>query len=87
MEASAPLARVSPPRTRLETILQSYTGSTKEELEGTTISCTVAGRIVAMRRFGKAAFAALQEEGHRLQVYLKKDLLGDQSYEFPSRLI
>lgn len=65
----------------LETILQSYTDSTKEELEGTPISCTVAGRIVAMRRFGKAAFAALQEEGHRLQVYLKKDLLGDQSYE------
>ncbi|MBA3614452.1 MAG: lysine--tRNA ligase [Nitrospirales bacterium] len=65
----------------LETILQSYTNSTKEELEGTPISCTVAGRIVAMRRFGKAAFAALQEEGHRLQVYLKKDLLGDQSYE------
>ena len=65
----------------LETILQSYSGSTKEELEGSSISCTVAGRIVAMRRFGKAAFAALQEEGYRLQVYLKKDLLGDQSYE------
>ena len=65
----------------LETILQSYTDSTKEDLEGTPISCTVAGRIVAMRRFGKAAFAALQEEGYRLQVYLKKDLLADESYE------
>ncbi|HBP89575.1 MAG TPA: lysine--tRNA ligase, partial [Nitrospiraceae bacterium] len=65
----------------LEKILHSYTSSTKDELEGNTISCAVAGRIVAMRRFGKAAFAALQEEGYRLQVYLKKDLLGDQSYE------
>jgi lysyl-tRNA synthetase class 2 len=36
---------------------------------------------MAMRRFGKAAFAGLQEEGHRLQVYLKKDVLGDQTYE------
>ena len=65
----------------LETILQSYSSATKVELESSPISCTVAGRIVAMRRFGKAAFAALQEEGYRLQVYLKKDLLGDQSYE------
>ncbi len=65
----------------LETILESYSSSNKEELETTPILCKVAGRITAMRRFGKAAFAGLQEEGHRLQVYLKKDLLGDQSYE------
>lgn len=65
----------------LETILQTYSSLTKEELETTPIPCTVAGRITAMRRFGKAAFAGLQEEGQRLQVYLKKDLLGDQAYE------
>ena len=65
----------------LETILQTYSALPKEELEATPISCTVAGRVVAMRRFGKAAFAGLQEEGHRLQVYLKKDLLGDEAYE------
>jgi lysyl-tRNA synthetase, class II len=65
----------------LESILQAYTASTKEALESAPIACTVAGRIVAIRRFGKAAFAALQEEGHRLQIYLKKDLLEDQSYE------
>ena len=65
----------------LETILQTYSALPKEELEATPISCNVAGRIIAMRRFGKAAFAGLQEEGHRLQVYLKKDLLGDQAYE------
>ena len=65
----------------LDTILQSYSSSTKEALETKTIPCKVAGRIVALRRFGKAAFAALQEEGSRLQVYLKKDLLGDQDYE------
>lgn len=65
----------------LETIVQTYSSLPKEELEATPISCTVAGRITAMRRFGKAAFAALQEEGYRLQVYFKKDLLGDQAYE------
>lgn len=65
----------------LETIVQTYSSLPKEELEATPISCTVAGRITAMRRFGKAAFAALQEEGYRLQVYFKKDLLGDQACE------
>jgi len=65
----------------LETILATYSSLTKEELETTPIPCKVAGRMTAIRRFGKAAFAGLQEEGHRLQVYLKKDLLGEQAYE------
>jgi lysyl-tRNA synthetase, class II len=33
----------------------------------------VAGRIVAIRRMGKASFAHIQDETGRLQVYLKKD--------------
>src|SRR5690606_14196471 len=65
----------------LHSIHQGYTTSTKEELDHSPVPCTVAGRIMAIRRFGKAAFATLQEEGHRLQVYLKKDLLGDQAYK------
>lgn len=65
----------------LDKILQTYSSLPKEELEATPISCKVAGRIIAMRRFGKAAFAGLQEDGLRLQVYLKKDLLGDQDFE------
>ena len=65
----------------LEAIGQSFGESSKDDLETTHVPCQVAGRIVAIRRFGKAAFASLQEEGHRLQVYLKKDLLGDTAYE------
>ena len=65
----------------VETIVQTYSSTPKEELEAAPISCTVAGRITAMRRFGKAAFMGIQEEGTRLQVYLKKDVLGDQAYE------
>ena len=39
---------------------------------------SVAGRIIAQRGFGKAAFVSLQQDGARLQAYLRKDLLGDQ---------
>ncbi len=72
-------SRFAPTHT-LEAISDTYSPSTKEELEANHIPCRVAGRIVAIRRFGKAAFASLQEEGHRLQVYLKKDLLGPEAY-------
>ena len=47
----------------------------KETLEQEKISCTFAGRIVALRRFGKAGFAVLQDGSDRLQVYFKKDHL------------
>jgi len=52
----------------------------KEVLEREQIRCRLAGRIVALRRFGKAAFAVLQDGADRLQVYLKKDLLGEKGY-------
>jgi len=61
-------------------ITASYSSNNKEELETDHIACKIAGRIVALRRFGKAAFATLQDGGDRLQVYLKQDLLGVESY-------
>jgi len=52
----------------------------KDVLEQEKIPCTIAGRVVALRRFGKAGFAVLQDGADRLQVYLKKDLLTEQAY-------
>jgi len=53
----------------------------KATLEQEQIACTLAGRIVGLRRFGKAAFAVLQDGADRLQVYLKKDNLSEQAYK------
>lgn len=52
----------------------------KEVLEQEKIGCTIAGRLVGLRRFGKAAFAVLQDGADRIQVYLKKDLLGERTW-------
>ncbi|MCI0604120.1 lysine--tRNA ligase [bacterium] len=49
-----------------------------EELENKHRHEAVAGRIVALRGFGKACFLSLQQDGACLQVYLRKDVLGDQ---------
>ncbi|OQW36983.1 MAG: lysine--tRNA ligase [Nitrospira sp. SG-bin1] len=59
---------------------------TKEILEQEKVSCTVAGRVVALRRFGKAGFAVLQDGSDRVQVYLKKDLLSEQAYAVVEQL-
>ncbi len=42
---------------------------------------TVAGRIVARRSFGKAAFVQLQDRKGRMQLYVKKDSIGDEAFE------
>jgi lysyl-tRNA synthetase class 2 len=41
----------------------------------------VAGRIMSMRKFGKAAFFHLQDESGRIQVYARKDLLGEEEFK------
>ncbi len=38
----------------------------------------IAGRIMALRRMGKASFAHIQDKEGRIQIYLRKDDIGDQ---------
>jgi lysyl-tRNA synthetase class 2 len=40
----------------------------------------VAGRILAMRKFGKASFLHIQDDSGRMQIYVKKDAVGDEFY-------
>ena len=62
-------------------LIRRHGGKSKDTLEQEQINGTIAGRIVGLRRFGKAAFALLQDGSDRLQVYLKKDILGDDQYK------
>jgi lysyl-tRNA synthetase class 2 len=62
-------------------ILAEYSGQTTEELESPRVTVRVAGRIMAIRLMGKAGFAHLQQDGQRLQIYVKKDAVGDGGYE------
>jgi len=62
-------------------ILAEYSGQTTEELESPRVTVRVAGRIMAIRLMGKAGFAHLQQDGQRLQIYVKKDAIGDAGYE------
>ncbi|MGL5955248.1 MAG: lysine--tRNA ligase [Brevinema sp.] len=46
-----------------------------------TAQGTIAGRIMLKRDFGKAAFAVLRDEQGEIQVYFKKDILGEDLFE------
>ena len=55
-------------------------------LKDVTETVSLAGRIMAVRNFGKAAFAVLQDRQGRLQVYIAKNILGDAPYTLFKRL-
>ncbi len=62
-------------------VLAEHSASTGEQLEAARVNVTVAGRLVAIRLMGKASFAHLQQSGERLQIYVKKDAVGDKQWE------
>ena len=61
-------------------VTAEYDGLSKEDLEGKAATVKLAGRIVGLRKFGKASFVHIQDRSGKLQVYLKKDILGDDAY-------
>jgi len=65
----------------LPQILAEYSAKTGEQLEAARVQVRVAGRIMAIRLMGKAGFAHLQQDGQRLQIYVKKDAVGDKGFE------
>jgi len=51
-----------------------------EDLHGTHRVVVIAGRIMAIRRMGKASFFHIQDRRGKLQIYARKDRLGDDGY-------
>jgi len=62
-------------------IVAAYAEKTAEQLENPRVNVRVAGRIMAIRLMGKAGFAHLQQDGQRLQIYVKKDAVGEKGFE------
>ena len=66
-------------------IHQSFDSLTDEELKSVGDLFRVAGRIMAVRDFGKARFVHLQDRKGRIQAYLRKDMIGDQAFQLLKR--
>jgi lysyl-tRNA synthetase, class II len=65
----------------LEQILADYSANSAEALDAARVNVRVAGRIMAIRLMGKAGFAHIQQGGKRLQIYVKKDAVGEKGFE------
>jgi lysyl-tRNA synthetase class 2 len=57
-----------------------WDGATAETLDANRVTVSVAGRIMAIRAQGKAGFATLQQDGQRLQIYVRLDAVGEQGF-------
>jgi lysyl-tRNA synthetase class 2 len=44
------------------------------------VSFQVAGRIMALRKFGKASFLHIQDDSGKIQIYVKKEVVGEEAY-------
>jgi lysyl-tRNA synthetase, class II len=62
-------------------LFELYDGLTKEELEEKAFEVALAGRIMTKRGKGKAGFAHIQDLTGQIQVYVRKDAVGEKAYE------
>lgn len=69
-------------RTHLaEDLTTKYDQFSKEELEEKEDKVTIAGRMMTKRGKGKAGFAHLQDLSGQIQLYVRKDMIGEEAYE------
>ena len=62
-------------------LVAKFGESTAADLDANRVETRVAGRIVSYRLMGKAGFAHLQGSGKRIQIYVRKDVVGDNGFQ------
>lgn len=69
-------------RTHLsDELFELYDSFTKEELAEKQIPVTIAGRVMTKRGAGKAGFAHVQDFGGQIQIYVRRDEVGEASHD------
>ena len=69
-----PYQNIFKPDNLIENIINNFLDFEKSDVK-------VAGRITTIRTHGKATFADLKDSTGKIQIYLRKDILGDEKYE------
>ena len=68
------------PDARAAALHDKYDGQEQEALAANPVAVKVAGRMMLKRVMGKASFATLQDSTGRIQIYLDRGTLGEDSY-------
>src|SRR5215204_3098134 len=64
----------------IEALVQAHSPKTGDELEATQPHARTAGRILAIRSFGKANFLVVSDGREKIQVYIRKDALPEREF-------
>lgn len=62
-------------------INEKYGTYTKEQLHEIEIPVKIAGRIMTRRRKGKVGFMHIQDKYGQIQIYVRQDMIGEETYE------
>ncbi len=62
-------------------IKEKYASYDKEQLHEMQIPVTIAGRIMTKRSKGKVGFMHIQDKHGQIQIYVRKDVIGEEQYE------
>ena len=61
-------------------IVEQHSSASDDEINAAPKDIKVAGRIMAIRRMGKASFFHIQDRRSRLQVYIQQNAVGEPAY-------
>jgi len=64
----------------VEDIVNRFGEMGHDELENISDRFTLAGRVMSIRSFGKAAFITIKDGTGSLQAYIRKDKIGDDNF-------
>jgi lysyl-tRNA synthetase, class II len=67
-------------------VVAQHDGSSSEDLQRDVPVLSTAGRVLAQRNQGKAGFLDLSDGRSRLQIYVRRDVVGDAAFELYRRL-
>lgn len=62
-------------------VIEGFSSLSKEDLEKKNVKVFVPGRIISIRRMGRATFFHIADCRSRLQAYLKEDKVGKKNYQ------
>lgn len=80
-EGKNPFSNSFSPKNTAAEILSKYGEQDTAALEGLTDLFSIAGRVMAIRSFGKAAFLRVRDRSGILQVFVEKNQIGDDAFK------
>ena len=70
------------PASLSQDLFNQYDQYTKEELEEKNIQTSIAGRVMTKRVMGKAGFAHIQDTQGQIQIYIRKNDVGEELFDY-----